>query len=121
MFCLPELINNDFNKRDMEEWDRREREAALQDSESTKDTTEEVEAEPDYPQEQNKQVSGDDEEEAEAVPVIPGLTDVELFAFNAEFATEEVLDKIIDWSYDQVALMSRYRDNYISTSTSAIL
>ncbi|KAG7382444.1 hypothetical protein PHYBOEH_010478 [Phytophthora boehmeriae] len=53
----------------------------------------------------------DDEEET--LPVIPGLTDVELIAFNAEFANEEVLDKIIDWSYDQVAAMSSHRDNFI--------
>ncbi|GMF44134.1 unnamed protein product [Phytophthora fragariaefolia] len=59
------------------------------------------------------QLPDGDETDEEAVPVIPGLTDIELFAFNAEFANEEVLDKIIDWSYDQVAAMSRYRDNYI--------
>ncbi|KAG7380620.1 hypothetical protein PHYPSEUDO_007014 [Phytophthora pseudosyringae] len=57
--------------------------------------------------------SADGDEEEEALPVIPGLTDVELVAFNAEYANEEVLDKIIDWSYDQVADTSRYRDNYI--------
>ncbi|KAH7474333.1 uncharacterized protein KRP23_8464 [Phytophthora ramorum] len=56
---------------------------------------------------------GDEEEEAEALPVIPGLTDVELIAFNAEYANAEVLEKIIDWSYDQVAALSRFRDNYI--------
>uniref|UniRef100_H3H9P0 Uncharacterized protein n=1 Tax=Phytophthora ramorum TaxID=164328 RepID=H3H9P0_PHYRM len=56
---------------------------------------------------------GDEEEEAEALPVIPGLTDVELIAFNAEYANVEVLEKIIDWSYDQVAALSRFRDNYI--------
>ncbi|KAL3671308.1 hypothetical protein V7S43_003239 [Phytophthora oleae] len=52
-------------------------------------------------------------DEEETLPVIPGVTDVELVAFNPEYANEEILDKIIDWSYDQVAGMSRYRDNFI--------
>jgi hypothetical protein len=56
-----------------------------------------------------------DEEEEEALPLIPGLTDIELVAFNAEYANEEVLDKIIDWSYDQAAGLSKYRDNYVHT------
>ncbi|KAG3115932.1 hypothetical protein PI124_g7176 [Phytophthora idaei] len=63
--------------------------------------------------EQGSQAVDGNEDEEEALPVIPGLTDVELVAFNAEYANAEVLDKIIDWSYDQVADMSRYRDNYI--------
>ncbi|CEG40763.1 uncharacterized protein PHALS_10947 [Plasmopara halstedii] len=63
--------------------------------------------------EQLSQPADSDEENEEALPVIPGLTDVELFAFNAEYAKADVLEKIIDWSYDQVADMSRYRDNYI--------
>ncbi|KAF4044835.1 hypothetical protein GN244_ATG02748 [Phytophthora infestans] len=61
----------------------------------------------------NEEESQANEDEQEALPVIPGLTDVELIAFNAEYANAEVLDKIIDWSYDQVADTSRYRDNYI--------
>lgn len=66
-----------------------------------------------YQNEQDFRPADRDEEMEEALPVIPGLTHVELFAFNAEYANAEVLNKIIDWSYDQVAHVSRYRDNYI--------
>ncbi|KAG6972773.1 hypothetical protein JG688_00003825 [Phytophthora aleatoria] len=72
-----------------------------------------MEEEERWQNEQGSQAVDGNEDEEEALPVIPGLTDVELVAFNAEYANAEVLDKIIDWSYDQVADMSRYRDNYI--------
>ncbi|KAF4315539.1 hypothetical protein BBO99_00009300 [Phytophthora kernoviae] len=62
---------------------------------------------------ENEAAPAEEEDDEEALPIIPGLTDVELIAFNPEFANEEVLDKIIDWSYDQVAAMSIHRDNFI--------
>ncbi|KAF1785050.1 hypothetical protein GQ600_27848 [Phytophthora cactorum] len=134
-----------LEQRTLEEVERREREEALQASESTLDVDvselgqtdysegqyEQEINENNYPKakmtatvhilkdsedwfnEQGSQAVDDNEDEEEALPVIPGLTDVELVAFNAEYANAEVLDKIIDWSYDQVADMSRYRDNYI--------
>ncbi|KAG6576465.1 Cytochrome oxidase assembly protein [Phytophthora cinnamomi] len=129
-------------QRDTEEWERREREEAMRDQ-VTDDKENPDYPEEQYEQndrvdeddddsnnknndnydayfdqhrrldEQGSDQPADGDEEEEIVPVVPGLTDVELFAFNAEFANEEVLDKIIDWSYDQVAAMSRFRDNYI--------
>ncbi|ETK92813.1 hypothetical protein F441_04013 [Phytophthora nicotianae CJ01A1] len=123
-------------QRTLEEVEKREREEALQTSESTpeldineSESTEHEQGttENNYPPEEdeayaaylerqrrlNEEESEAAEEDEEVLPVIPGLTDVDLIAFNAEYANEEVLDKIIDWSYDQVADMSRYRDNYI--------
>ncbi|KAE8887999.1 hypothetical protein PF005_g6353 [Phytophthora fragariae] len=121
-------------QHDMEELEKREREEAMRDLDQVTDDNEHQ----NYPEEQYAQSDRVDEDnnnndaylenqrrlekgsdqsadgnEEEVVPVVPGLTDVELFAFNVEFAKEEVLDKIIDWSYDQVAAMSRFRDNYI--------
>ncbi|RLN96889.1 hypothetical protein BBJ28_00019023 [Nothophytophthora sp. Chile5] len=55
----------------------------------------------------------DEEEAVEDGPIIPGLSGVDLFAFNAEYANGEVLETIIDWSYDQTAAASPYRDNFI--------
>ncbi|RLN94932.1 hypothetical protein BBJ28_00018810 [Nothophytophthora sp. Chile5] len=55
----------------------------------------------------------DEEEAVEDDPIIPGLSGVDLFAFNAEYANREVLETIIDWSYDQTAAASPYRDNFI--------
>ncbi|KAE9349305.1 hypothetical protein PR003_g5950 [Phytophthora rubi] len=120
-------------QHDMEELEKREREEAMRDlaqvtddneyqnypkeqyepSDEDADNNNDAYRENQRRLEQGSGQSADGNEEEEAVPIVPGLTDVELFAFNVEFAKEEVLDKIIDWSYDQVAAMSRFRDNYI--------
>ncbi|KAG1710659.1 hypothetical protein DVH05_013384 [Phytophthora capsici] len=126
------LENEERWQRTFEQFAKQESEEDIQPSESTwehemdekdaeqnenEDNSPQDEGYVEYPaterrlEEQGSQ-STDDEEE-EALPVIPGVTDVELIAFNPEYANEEILDKIIDWSYDQVAEMSRYRDNFI--------
>ncbi|EGZ15547.1 hypothetical protein PHYSODRAFT_302041 [Phytophthora sojae] len=135
----PEWLDAELQwRRDMEELEKREREEAMRDVDQVTDDNEhqnyldeqyrqrhpvdedEDDTYDEYLENQRRledqgsdQSADGNEEEEEAVPIVPGLTDVELFAFNAEFANEEVLDKIIDWSYDQVAGMSRFRDNYI--------
>jgi hypothetical protein len=45
--------------------------------------------------------------------VIPGLPDVDLSAFSAELADKAVLEQVIDWAYDAVALRSAYEDPFV--------
>lgn len=38
---------------------------------------------------------------------------MDLTAFNAEFADQSVLEKVVDWAYDQVAAESVYGDGFV--------
>lgn len=45
--------------------------------------------------------------------VVPGLPGVDLRAFNAGLADKAVLERVIDWAYDIVALRSAYKDSFV--------
>lgn len=43
----------------------------------------------------------------------PDLDELELLAFNLEYADEKILVKLIDWAYDWVANAQGYKDKFI--------